>query len=135
MSMYIFLAAGAVALFTFLAVTTWSENRTKERTVYYQQETYKKLAEASPERTELILETIRRERQSAYQKMLEGVKLGGLITALVGVGVAVMLWVLAGVKVAVIGVVPFLVGVAMLVYVFLMAPRKLDELNEAERER
>ena len=40
---------GSIALFSFLAVTTWSEARRKEREAYYTSETLKKIAESSGE--------------------------------------------------------------------------------------
>ena len=50
---------------------------------------------------------------------IEGMKIGGLIMTGVGIGVVALLWELAGHKVAVCGVIPALIGLAMLAYVLL----------------
>jgi len=47
--LFLFLAAGAMALFTFLAVAVFTDNRSKERMAYHKSETLKKLAESPPE--------------------------------------------------------------------------------------
>jgi hypothetical protein len=123
-------AIGAVALFTFLAVTTWSENRAKERAEYYRHETYKKLAEQPSDQGAQVLEVMRAEVRIKHRKMLEGIKLGGLVTTFVGVGLAVMLYVLAEPKVAAVGLVPLGVGLALLLYATVMAPKDVTELPE-----
>ena len=53
--------------------------------------------------------------------MREGLKVGGIITAFVGIGVVALLNEVGGPKMA--GLIPLLVGVAMLVYVYLLSPR------------
>ena len=40
---------GSIALFSFLAVASWSDARRKEREAYYRSETLKKIAESSGE--------------------------------------------------------------------------------------
>jgi hypothetical protein len=45
----LFLSIGAIALFSFLAVASWSDNRRKERSANYRSETIRKIEEtASP---------------------------------------------------------------------------------------
>jgi hypothetical protein len=55
------------------------------------------------------------------QKTTEGLKIGGLIMTAIGIGVMVLLWVIAGHEVAVCGLVPLLMGLAMLAYVYFLA--------------
>jgi hypothetical protein len=121
-------AIGAVALFTFLAVTTWSENRAKERSEYYRHETYKKLAEQPSDQGAQVLEVMRTEERIKHRKMLEGIKLGGLVTTFVGIGLGVMLYTLAEPEVAAVGLVPLGVGLALLLYATILAPRDVTEL-------
>jgi hypothetical protein len=52
---------------------------------------------------------------------LEGLKIGGLIMTGIGIGVVVLLWFVAGHDLAACGLVPLLIGVAMLVYVYYLA--------------
>ncbi len=114
---------GSIALFSFLAVASWSDARRKERETYYKSETLKKIAESSGEGAKAAIELMREQEKSAEKRRLEGMKLGGLITAVVGIGVMVLLHGLAHREpVYLAGLIPLLIGVAMLIYVFVLAP-------------
>ncbi|MGB6386566.1 MAG: hypothetical protein WBE45_10955 [Terriglobales bacterium] len=116
---------GSIALFTFLAVTTWSEARRKEREAYYTSETLKKIAESSGEGAKSALELMREKQKNIVKNRLEGVKLGGLITAAVGVGVMALLRGLVNDEpVYLAGLIPLLIGAAMLAYAFALAPKE-----------
>src|SRR5271165_2881318 len=82
--MALFLSVGAIALFSFISVATWSDNRRREREAFYKSETLKKLAE-SPSTDALAV--LREEERIAARRRQEGIRLGGLITTAVGVGV------------------------------------------------
>ena len=45
-TMALFLSVGAIALFSFISVATWSDNRRREREAFYKSEALKKLAES-----------------------------------------------------------------------------------------
>jgi hypothetical protein len=114
---------GSIALFSFLAVTTWSEARRKEREAYYTSETLKKIAESSGEGAKSALELLRERQKNLARNRLEGVKLGGLVTAAIGVGVMVLLRGLVhDDPVYLAGLIPVLIGAALLVYAFVLAP-------------
>jgi hypothetical protein len=116
---------GSIALFSFLAITTWSEARRKEREAYYTSETLKKIAESSGEGAKSALELMRERQKNIVKNRLEGVKLGGLITAAVGIGVMALLRGLVNDEpVYLSGLIPLLIGVAMLVYAFALAPKE-----------
>jgi Flp pilus assembly protein TadB len=118
---------GSIALFSFLAVNGWADARRKEREAYYRGETLKKIAESSGEAAKSALEMLREQEKFATRRRIEGLKLGGLITTAVGIGVMVLL---SGLRVAepiyLAGVIPVLVGLALLVYVFLLAPKESE---------
>lgn len=118
----LFLSVAALALFSFLAITTYAESRAKERTAFHRNETLRKLAEQSGEGGDKVLEVIREEERIANRKRIEGLKLGGLITTLVGVGIGVFLYTMAE-EAAAVAVIPLLVGVGLLGYVVLLAPK------------
>jgi hypothetical protein len=118
---------GSIALFSFLAVAQWSDARRKEREAYYTSETLKKIAESSGEGAKSALELLREKQKILARNRLEGIKLGGLITAAVGIGVMAFL---RGIvdqgdgPVYLVGVIPLLIGLALLVYVFALAPKE-----------
>jgi hypothetical protein len=117
-----FLAVGAVALFgIFLPITTWSENRRKERQAYYKAETYRRVAEASGDGGKAVLELLQQESRAAQREKREGMKIGGLVLVGVGLALGIFLSVIAGRDVALCGLIPGLIGVALLVYVCWMA--------------
>jgi len=115
---------GSIALFSFLGVASWSEARRKEREAYYTAETLKKISESSGEGAKSAVEYLQEQNRNARQRRLEGIKLGGLITAAVGIGVMFLLHGLEREEpVYLAGLIPLLIGVALLVYAFMLAPR------------
>jgi FtsZ-interacting cell division protein ZipA len=82
--MALFLSTGAIALFSFLAVAAWSDSRRQEREAYYKNETLKKVSEAQGDNP--VVAVIREEEKNALRRLREGIKLGGLVTAAIGIG-------------------------------------------------
>ncbi len=122
MGMWIFLSVGSVALFVvFIPLVTFLESRRKEREAFYQADTMRRLTESTTDGAKAALELIREQARQERIKMREGLKIGGIITAFVGIGVVALLNEVGGPKLA--GLIPLLVGVAMLVYVYVLAPR------------
>jgi len=116
---------GSIALFSFLAVAIWVDARRKEREAYYRSETLKKIAESSGEGAKAAIELMREQEKNAGKRRLGGLKLGGLITAAVGIGVMVLLrGILHDEPVYLAGLIPLLIGVALLVYAFFLAPKE-----------
>jgi len=118
---------GSIALFSFLSVAAWSDARRKEREEYYRNETLKKIAESSGEGAKAAIELLREQNNSVARRRLEGMKLGGLITAVVGVGVMVLLHGLEHDEpVYLVGLIPLLIGLALLLYTFFLAPKEAN---------
>jgi hypothetical protein len=118
---------GSIALFSFLAVAAWSDARRREREEYYRSETLKKIAESSGEGAKAAIELMREQQKSVTRRRLEGMKLGGLITAVVGIGVMVLLHGLEHDEpVYLAGVIPLLIGLALLTYTFVLAPKEAE---------
>lgn len=129
-ALFAFLSIGAIALFgIFLPTVHWLDTRRKEREAYYRSEMLRRIAEAPAEGAKSALEWLREEERlkagrqvESQMKRLEGMKIGGLVNIAVGIGLGVMLWVLAGPHGPyLVGSIPFLIGVALLIYVFFMA--------------
>ena len=117
---------GSIALFSFLSVAAWSDARRKEREEYYRNETLKKIAESSGEGAKAAIELLREQNNVVTKRRLEGMKLGGLITAVVGIGVMVLLHGLEHEEpVYLAGLIPLLIGLALLAYTFFLAPKEV----------
>ncbi|MGO9640500.1 MAG: hypothetical protein ACLP1Y_04230 [Candidatus Acidiferrales bacterium] len=122
-AMFFFLAVGAVALFSFLAVAAWSGTRQKEREAFYEGETLKKIAEAQGAGASSAVEFLREKEKIARAKQKEGIKLGGLVTAAVGVALLIFLRAISDAA-YLAGLVPLFVGLALLAYAFFLAPKE-----------
>ena len=123
---FVFLSFGAIALFSFIAVATWAGERRREREAYYRSETLKRVAESQAAGGGSALEFLREEEKMAMRRRREGQKLGGLITMAVGVGMMIFLRGLPDADahfVYLVGLIPLLIGIALLVYAYFLAPR------------
>lgn len=122
-AIFLFLSVGAVALFSFIAVASWADARRREREAYYRSETLKKLADA--EGGQAVADLLREEHRQAIIRRLEGLKLGGLVAVAAGVGLMVFL---GGMEpkepVYLVGLIPILVGAALLAHAFFVARRE-----------
>jgi len=121
---WFFLSVGAVALFgIFLPAAHHFDNRRKEREAYYKAEMLRRIAESSGEGAKAAIEVLREEEQIKARKEREGMKIGGLVCTGIGIGVGALCGAEAGPAAACVGLIPGLIGVALLVYVlFLAAP-------------
>jgi hypothetical protein len=116
-----------VSVFTFVTIATWSDNRRKEREIYYRHETYRKMLEQPQGSAEAVLQLMRHEELERQRRRIEGIRLGGMITFVAGLGVMVLLYFLVGDEpVFWVGLIPMLVGLVLLVYGYLLAPKPID---------
>lgn len=123
--LWAFLSIGAVALFAvFIPLVTYFESRRKEREAFYKAEMMRRIAESSGDSAKAAMELLREEGRQKQIKTIEGLKIGGLIN--IGVGVALVIFLRSLIGGAsdspyLCGLIPAMVGVAMLVYVYVMA--------------
>jgi hypothetical protein len=116
---------GTVATFGFLGVASWANSRRREREAYYRSEVLKKLAESGPEGSSAALEMFREQQRAADRNRVEFQRLGGLILAAVGVGVMALLKGVARHEAAwLAGLIPALMGAALLIYSYGLAPKQ-----------
>ena len=122
---FLFLSVGGIALFSFLAVASWSDARRREREAYYRSETLKKIAETQGNGANSAIEFLREEEKSAARRRREGVKLGGLVTSAVGIGMMIFLRAIVNDEpVYLVGLIPLLIGVVLAAYSYLLAPKE-----------
>jgi Flp pilus assembly protein TadB len=120
-AVFAFLSVASIALFSFVAVAVWADARRKEREAFYRSEIAKKIAETHP--PEASLAYLRLEEANRLRRMREGLKLGGVITLAAGAAVVILFLVLCSERgLWVIGLVPLLVGMALLAYVYVLGP-------------
>jgi hypothetical protein len=127
--LFAFLSVGAASLFGFLAVAAYSEARRQERESYYKSDMLKKLAEMQTSGAAAALEYLREQQQARLagqaEKKREGYLLGGLMTSAVGIGLMIFLRAIVHAEpVYLVGLIPTFIGVAMLVYIYALAPRR-----------
>ena len=123
-AVFVFLAIGAIGLFSFLAVASWAGSRQAERSDYYKADMMKKIAEVGGERNP-ALEYLREQERIASVKRLGGFKLGGLINVGVGLGLMIFLKALiTGAPIYLTGTIPLFIGFALLAYAFWFAPER-----------
>ena len=123
--LWMFLSIGAVALFVvFIPVTTWIDSQRKEREAFYKAETVRRLTESSGDGAKAAIELMREQDRMGRRKRTEGMKIGGLINIAVGVGLMIFLHALiSGEPVYLCGLIPGLIGVALLAYALLLSPK------------
>ena len=123
--LWMFLSIGAVALFVvFIPVTTWIDSQRKEREAFYKAETVRRLTESSGDGAKAAIELMREQDRMGHRKRTEGMKIGGLINIAVGVGLMIFLHALiSGEPVYLCGLIPGLIGVALLAYALLLSPK------------
>jgi DNA integrity scanning protein DisA with diadenylate cyclase activity len=123
--LWMFLSIGAVALFVvFIPTVTWLENRRKEHEAFYKAETFRRLTESSGEGAKAAIDLLREETRLAAIKKREGMKIGGLTNIAVGVALMIFLRALiTDAPVYLCGLIPGLIGVALLTYALVLAPK------------
>ncbi len=123
-SVFAFLAIGAISLFSFLAVASFAGSRQAERSDYYKAEMMKKIAEVGGDRNP-ALEYLREQERIAASKRLGGYKLAGLINIGVGLGLMIFLkGLVSGEPVYLTGLIPLFIGAALLAYAMWFAPER-----------
>jgi hypothetical protein len=115
--------AGTIALFSFLAVVVYSQERRRERETYYQHEFRRSMVESGKMTVADIKELQRLETTQSTQERRQGLMAGGLITAGAGVGILIGLRFIEDAAVWMVGYIPLLVGAGMLLCAFLISPR------------
>jgi hypothetical protein len=111
---FVFLAVGAVALFSMVSVAVWSGARQKEREAYYKNDMLKKLSESQQPGANAALELLREEARLGALRAKQGLKISGLVLFGVGIGLLIFLRALiTDAPIYLVGVLVFLIGAAL----------------------
>ena len=94
MSVFGFLAVGAIALFTMISITAWSDARRKEREAYYKNDMLKKVAESQGPGAASAIELLREEHRIMTTRRKQELKTSGLIVGAAGLGMIPFLYAL-----------------------------------------
>ena len=117
----LFLAVAVSGMWAFVAVVSWADIRRKEREAYYRHETMKKVAEMPAEGGMALL---REQERNNVRRRRENIRLGGLITLGVGIGLMIFLRAIdSGQPVHLVGLIPLFVGIALLMHCYVLAPK------------
>ena len=116
--LFMFLAAGAVAVFAFLSVAVWVTGPAQERRERDRLALLKTLAEQPGENAarvlDMLIEEDRRREQRRFEEERRGYIIGGLSAIASGAGLSLMLAMLKGGGTWSVGAIPFLVGCVIL---------------------
>ena len=107
----------------------------KEREAYYRNETLQRIA-ATPEGAVAVAEHLRMDDKRAARRREETTKLAGMITTAAGVGMMIFIRLLDNTKpFYLVGLIPALMGMALLIYAFVLLPRAEQEGTENITDR
>ncbi len=125
MPVFLFLSIGSISLFSFIAVATWVDSRGREREAYYKSETLKKIAESEGPTAKSALEFLYEQERLRTRRKREGIKLGGLVTVAVGLGLFPLLRaVVPNEPDYLASLIPLFIGFALLIYGYVLAPKE-----------
>ena len=113
-----------IGVFALLSISAWSNARRKEREALYRAELMKKVAESAGAGGTTVLEMLREDERASRKRRREGQKFGGLVAVATGLGIMAFLSVIERHEPAfMVGLIPLFVGLAMLVYAYLIGER------------
>ncbi len=112
-----------IAGIALAAIAIWLGTRQKERETFHRTELLKKIAESQGDAAQRVLDMIHQQEKDAQIRKREGLRIGGLITLAVGIGLGIFLALIERQEaVWAVGLIPTLVGLALLVSSRFVAP-------------
>jgi fatty acid desaturase len=115
----------AAAALSLIAVLAWLNLRKREREAHYRSEAVRRIVETGD--AAAALEIIRELQNADTSRMRNGARLAGLVTIAAGIGLTVFLAAaVAGAEhpIYLVGLIPILVGVALLIFTELIVKPK-----------
>jgi len=120
-----------IAGITMIIFIVWFAEQRKAKESFQRHELLRKIAEAPGDAAQRVLEMIREQEYEAKMRRYEGMKLGGLIAAAVGLALVPVLAMLEPHEPSwIIGLIPLLVGAALFIYITFLAPKPSRSAQE-----
>jgi len=117
-----------IAGIAFVTIVVWLDVRRKEREDAHRAELLRKIADTQADAAQKVLDVIQEQEYQAQVRRREGIKLGGLITLAAGIGLGVFLGMIERTDpVWAVGLIPVLIGLALIVYVGFLSPKPTRE--------
>ena len=117
-----------IAGIAFVTIVVWLDVRRKEREDAHRAELLRKIADTQGDAAQKVLDVIQEQEYQAHVRRREGIKLGGLITLAAGIGLGVFLGMIERTDpVWAVGLIPVLIGLALIVYVGFLSPKPTRE--------
>lgn len=121
-ALFVFLAIGAISVFTFLSVATWVGARQAERAAFYKTEMLKRIVEIGGQ-ADAALNFLREEDRISMRKRMTAFKIAGLVNVGLGLSLMIFLRALMHNAIYLVGTIPSFIGVALLIYAYLLSPK------------
>jgi hypothetical protein len=113
-----------IMVFSFLSIAVWVVSQRKEREAFYKSETLRRIAESSGDGAKQAMDLLREQSRLSRINKRETTKVGGLVLVALGLGMVIFMIPMRATDPSVpvlVGLVPGLMGVAVLVYAYKLA--------------
>ena len=121
-ALFVFLAIGAISLFTFLSVATRAGAQQAERAAFYKAKMLKRITEIGGQ-ADAALTFLREKDRIGTRKRMAAFKIAGVVNIGLGLGLMLLLHGLVQNATYLVGTIPLFIGVALLVYAYLLSPK------------
>ena len=115
-----------ISVFAFISVVVWAENRRKEREVFHQHQTLQKMLDSGSSADTVVAyiqDREERQRRDQEREKIRGLRMGGVITSVVGIGLMTFLFGVAPEEpVYLVGLIPLGIGLVICVFGFSASP-------------
>jgi multisubunit Na+/H+ antiporter MnhB subunit len=119
---FLFLSVIVISIFSFAAVSSWSNARRGEREAFYRSETIRRLMELHTTDIMGVMEFVREENKEWGYRRRDRSRLAGLVTGSVGFGLMIFLYAMLRAETAqpvyLVGLIPVFIGGALLSHSF-----------------
>ena len=123
LSLFAFLSVVVIASFTFAAISSSANSKRLEREAFYRSEVIKRLTESDSFTSADVVLFQLEEGRAEESRRREKTQRAGLVTASTGIGLAIFLYAMLKAETSkpiyLVGIIPILIGVALIVAAFL----------------